>query len=214
MTRATKRGSYAVGKGKPPAHTQFRKGQSGNPGGRPRGVTPGRAQTLALEEAYRVIAVKDGKDMVALPALQAILRSQIALAAKGNGPAQRAVIAMVQALEDGIEAKTLEAKTLEAKTAMEAAVPIPQFDNYTDAARRVAFLLQLADREQLAKEGSTPSSVSGGKFTTWTELAGGQFDRSYLEHGGGAPNALPTDAATSPSPHVGPAEGEGRGGGS
>ncbi len=128
MTRATKRGSYAVGKGKPPVHTQFRKGQSGNPGGRPRGVTAGRAQTLALEEAYRVITVKDGKDMVALPALQAILRSQIALAAKGNGPAQRAVIAMVQALEDGIEAKTLEAKTLEAKTAIEGTAPIPQFE--------------------------------------------------------------------------------------
>ena len=205
MTRATKRGSYAVGKGKPPVHTQFRKGQSGNPGGRPRGATAGRAKTLALEEAYRVIAVKDGKDVVALPALQAILRSQIALAAKGNGPAQRAVIAMVQALEDGIEAKTLEVKT-----AIEEAAPKPQYENYTDAARRVAFLLQLADREQLAKEGSTPSSVSGGRFTTWTELAGGQFDRPDAGQGGGAPNALPHDAAQSPSPPAG----EGRGGGS
>ncbi len=209
MTRATKRGSYAVGKGKPPVHTQFRKGQSGNPGGRPRGVTAGRAQTLALEEAYRVITVKDGKDMVALPALQAILRSQIALAAKGNGPAQRAVIAMVQALEDDVEAKTLEAKT-----AIEETTAKPQYDNYTDAARRVAFLLQLADREQLAKEGSTPSSVSGGKFTTWTELAGGQFDRPDPGRGGGPPNALPHDAASSPSAHVRPPVGEGRGGGS
>jgi Family of unknown function (DUF5681) len=201
MTRATKRSSYAVGKGKPPVHTQFRKGQSGNPGGRPRGATAGRAKTLALEEAYRVITVKDGKDMVALPALQAILRRQIALAAKGNGPAQRAVIAMVQAVEDGIEAETLEAKT-----AIEEAAPAPRFENYTDAARRVAFLLQLADREQLAKEGSTPSSVSGGRFTTWTELAGGQFDRPDTGQGGGAPNALPHDAE-------GPPAGEGRGGG-
>jgi hypothetical protein len=200
MTRVTKRGSYAVGKGKPPVHTQFRKGQSGNPGGRPRGATAGRAKRLALEEAYRVIAVKDGKDMVALPALQAILRSQIALAAKGNGPAQRAVIAMVQALEDDIEARKL----------IEEATPKPQYENYTDAARRVAFLLQLADREQLAKEGSTPSSVSGGRFTTWTELAGGQFDRPDPGQGGCAPNALPHDAASSPSPRAG----EGRGAGS
>jgi hypothetical protein len=34
-----------------------------------------------------------------VPALQAVLRSQIALAIKGNGPAQRAVLAAVQAIE-------------------------------------------------------------------------------------------------------------------
>ena len=31
-------GEYAVGHGKPPVETRFRKGQSGNPGGRPRGA--------------------------------------------------------------------------------------------------------------------------------------------------------------------------------
>jgi hypothetical protein len=35
-----------------------------------------------------------------VPALQAVLRSQIALAIKGNGPAQRAVLAAVQAIEE------------------------------------------------------------------------------------------------------------------
>ena len=30
-------GDYIVGKGKPPAHTQFKPGQSGNPKGRPKG---------------------------------------------------------------------------------------------------------------------------------------------------------------------------------
>ena len=38
-----------------------------------------------------------------VPALQAILRSQIALAAKGNARAQQAVIATVQAIEAEIE---------------------------------------------------------------------------------------------------------------
>jgi Family of unknown function (DUF5681) len=30
-------GGYQVGYGKPPVHSRFRKGQSGNPRGRPRG---------------------------------------------------------------------------------------------------------------------------------------------------------------------------------
>jgi hypothetical protein len=33
---------YEVGYGKPPMDTRFRKGASGNPGGRPRGITPKR----------------------------------------------------------------------------------------------------------------------------------------------------------------------------
>jgi hypothetical protein len=83
-----------VGYGKPPRRTRFRKGQSGNPGGRARGVTAGRAKTLALKEAYRMVRVKVGEGIVFLPAIQAILRGQVALAAKGNGadPEEREAI--------------------------------------------------------------------------------------------------------------------------
>ena len=49
---------YQVGYGKPPVHAQFRKGQSGNPGGRPRGPATERAKALALQEAYRTVIVK------------------------------------------------------------------------------------------------------------------------------------------------------------
>jgi hypothetical protein len=90
---------YTVGYGKPPTHTQFRKGQSGNPAGRPRRTAAERAKALVLKEAYRSVKVKEGDRVYALPALQAVLRSQVALAAKGNAPAQRAVIAAVQAIE-------------------------------------------------------------------------------------------------------------------
>ena len=39
MSRRNKgQDEYAVGYGKPPVHTRFRKGQSGNPRGRPRGA--------------------------------------------------------------------------------------------------------------------------------------------------------------------------------
>ena len=36
--RRAEPGSYEVGYGKPPKHTQFKKGQSGNPKGRPKQV--------------------------------------------------------------------------------------------------------------------------------------------------------------------------------
>jgi hypothetical protein len=46
---------HKVGYRKPPVHSRFRKGQSSNPGGRPRGMTAGRATALALKEAYRSV---------------------------------------------------------------------------------------------------------------------------------------------------------------
>jgi len=93
---------YAVGYGKPPLHTRFRKGQSGNPAGRPPNSARLRVQALTLEEAYRAVVVKEDGDGRAepVPALQAVLRSQIGLAIKGNGPAQRAVLAAVKAIEE------------------------------------------------------------------------------------------------------------------
>jgi hypothetical protein len=88
-----------VGYGKPPIHSRFRKGQSGNPGGRPRQKSTERAKNIALQEAYRLVPVREGDRIVKMPAIQAVHRSQIALAAKGNGPAQRAVLRVVQAIE-------------------------------------------------------------------------------------------------------------------
>ena len=101
MTRAnTKKApspKYEVGYGKPPVHTRFPKGQSGNPSGRPKRKATERAKEIALQEAYRLVPVREGDKIVKLPAIQAV-QSQIALAAKGNGPAQRAVLRVVQAI--------------------------------------------------------------------------------------------------------------------
>jgi len=139
-SRKKKSVPYAVGYGKPPMHTRFRKGQSGNPGGRPRRTVTARAKALALREAYRTVTVKEGDRTLALPAIQAILRSQIVLAAKGNVLAQRAVLAAIQTIEQ----ENVEAAAVAAQNA-------PKEMNYTEAARRVAFLLRLGEEEQKLK---------------------------------------------------------------
>jgi Family of unknown function (DUF5681) len=131
--------AYEVGYGKPPAHTRFQKGVSGNPRGGSRKAKQRRARELAIREAYRLVTVREGDRTMRLPALQAVMRSQVALAAKGNGPAQRALIAAVHALE-------LELST-EFDAAQKAEAAKRPF-NYNDAARRVALLLQLAKKER------------------------------------------------------------------
>ena len=92
-------GEHQVGYGRPPVHTRFRKGQSGNPSGQPRGITAGRLMALVLKEAYRMVRIKERDRVFSLPAIHAILRAQVTHAAKGSGPAQRAVIGTVQAIE-------------------------------------------------------------------------------------------------------------------
>jgi hypothetical protein len=107
MTSHANSASYEVGYGKPPRRTQFQKGRSGNPGGRPRRPPVERLKKLALEEAYRGVIVMEYGRAEPVPAIQAILRSQIELAVAGNIRAQRAILTMIQDIErtDAVEAK-------------------------------------------------------------------------------------------------------------
>jgi hypothetical protein len=98
--------AYAVGYGKPPVHTQFRKGQSGNPTGRPPASEVDRAKALVMQEAYRKVAVREGDKVTEMPALKAVLRGLVARAVKGSVPAQREILRTIQA----IEAETLSAR--------------------------------------------------------------------------------------------------------
>jgi len=101
-------GKYTVGYGRPPVETRFRKGESGNPRGRPGGTKASKAKAVVLQEAYRPITVREGDDVLTLPAIRAVMRQLVRLAAKGNGPAQRKLIDMVQRIEQELadEAKT------------------------------------------------------------------------------------------------------------
>lgn len=95
---------YEVGYGNPPKETRFKKGQSGNPCGRPRGsknkaASDRQLEKIILSEAYRLIKVNEESGHVYMSLAQAVMRSISVNAAKGDYRSQKLLTQMVQTVE-------------------------------------------------------------------------------------------------------------------
>ncbi len=98
---------YDVGYRKPPKHTRFVKGQSGNPHGRPRKPKPQppRLSDALLDgffekEAYRSVALRENGQPIKLPAAQAVLRALTTDAIKGKRLSQKFFLEYLAHMED------------------------------------------------------------------------------------------------------------------
>ena len=84
------RDDYEVGYGKPPKHTRWKKGQSGNPGGRPRrgcGVdvhTLRQMRETFIRAANRQVTVTDNGAKTRMPAIDAMFHRLVAKALSGD----------------------------------------------------------------------------------------------------------------------------------
>src|ERR1700720_1304969 len=110
----------------PPIEHRFRKGASGNPKGRPRKKRafvstkvdgqPGigfedRIKSLAIEEAYRLITIREGDREEGVPVTQAILRKVAVAAANGNTRAQQNYLNLLIGAEADRRVATMELPT-------------------------------------------------------------------------------------------------------
>lgn len=101
-----KTAAYEVGYGKPPKEHRFRKGQSGNPRGRPRGsrnrrpeVQEERLRKIILDEAYRGIDIREGDRTLTVPMARAVTRSIAHNAVKGRHHSQPLFTRLVEEVE-------------------------------------------------------------------------------------------------------------------
>jgi Family of unknown function (DUF5681) len=85
---------YAVGYGRPPTHTRFRKGRSGNPAGRPKGGR-GLAALLAAE-LRKPVAVREAGRLRRISKLEALVAGLVNKALQGDGRARAELVELVQ----------------------------------------------------------------------------------------------------------------------
>lgn len=90
--------SYEVGYGKPPAHTRFQPGQSGNPRGRTKGTK--NLKTDLMEELGERILVREGDQSHRISKQRAMLKALMSKTLKGDARAAALLLSMIMRLVD------------------------------------------------------------------------------------------------------------------
>jgi hypothetical protein len=94
-------GKYKVGYRKPPRSTQFRKGRSGNPKGRPKGAR--NLKTIVLDELQERIALVENGRRKTVTKQQALIKRLMAESLQGDNKARALILNL--AMQFGQEAE-------------------------------------------------------------------------------------------------------------
>lgn len=105
---------YEVGYGKPPRHTQFQPGQSGNPKGRPKKTKD--LQKLIDKELSRNVRITEDGEVKTLTARELLIKTIVNAAVKGDRHARQLLFAHMkeQPDMDGLEIDAAAEAMLEA----------------------------------------------------------------------------------------------------
>lgn len=87
---AEKKKGYEVGYRKPPKHTQFKKGQSGNPSGKPKKILS--EDEIVLRELNARVPITEGGKQKRMAKMEIVLKRQVNLAMQGDPKAVRFVM--------------------------------------------------------------------------------------------------------------------------
>ena len=102
---------YAIGYGKPPVHSRFKRGQSGNPRGRPKAAHSLR--TFVSDILLEKVPIRANGQDRKITRLEALLLKQVELAGKGNPRALEKLIHLFMTLVPDEAEKTKAPTTAE-----------------------------------------------------------------------------------------------------
>jgi hypothetical protein len=89
---------YEVGYGKPPKRTRFQPGESGNPGGRPKGTK--NLKTDLVEELREKVVVREGEQSRRVSKQRAVVKTLVTRTLKGDARAATLLTSMMMRLLD------------------------------------------------------------------------------------------------------------------
>ncbi|RYH07049.1 DUF5681 domain-containing protein [Tropicimonas sp. IMCC6043] len=106
---------YEVGYGRPPKHTQFKKGQSGNPKGRPKGSK--NVDTMLRETLLRPVVITENGKRRKITALEAFFRQTLKSALEGDARASDKLLKLLPMLQNALEREAIETEAAAAEAA-------------------------------------------------------------------------------------------------
>lgn len=101
---------YEIGYQKPPKHSQFRPGQSGNPRGRPKGSK--NTSTLLQETLAETVTIREYGGKSEVTKLEAIFKQLVNSALKGDHRSMQKLLSLVMEQEALQKAETQQKQSL------------------------------------------------------------------------------------------------------